>query len=99
MRFAVDIVRDPTGHYEGTLEWGARVRPLAFSGLLELLSLIEREVGTPAMPDRGLPGPERGGLSALRASGTQRPGSPTDPGGSRQPDQPDQPDQAVTGQP
>lgn len=52
MRFSVEIVRDPAGHYEGTLEWGARDGPLEFSGLLDLLSVIEREIGTQPSPDR-----------------------------------------------
>jgi hypothetical protein len=77
MRFAVDITRNPDGHYEGALAWGARDEPFEFSGLLELLSVIERELSVEAnqvSPDAQA---SQGAQPTLPASGTPRPGSPT----------------------
>ncbi len=71
MRFAVDIKRDPNGHYEGSLAWDTRDEPFEFSGLLELLSVIERELTAQASRAG------QGGTPTRRVSGTPRPGIPT----------------------
>lgn len=68
MRFSVDINRDRDGHYEGALAWEARKEPFEFSGLLELLSVIERELTAEA---------DQAGPPTHQASGTPRHGNPT----------------------
>jgi len=51
MRLIAEISRSSDGHLEGTIQTDLRSTPVPFSGVLELLRVLEDEV--PASPELG----------------------------------------------
>lgn len=41
MRFVLDVSRDAEGRLSGQIRWEGAARPVAFSGTLELLRILE----------------------------------------------------------
>ena len=61
MRLMAEIKRSPDGRLEGTIRCGDAAAPIEFSGVLDLLRILEDEV--PPAPAAAETGPGRGGPS------------------------------------